>query len=81
LISSLTHTSEVPDDVKSIRDFSVELVVRAIALGLTTIHPDKPFDGKLPVEMSSRYKVCSALAKGCTDQVNNTEFKHSDALN
>ena len=51
--------------MKSVKDLNVDTLVRCVARGLNTINKDKQFDEKLPVEMSARYKVCSAMAKAC----------------
>ena len=58
--------SEVPENVSSLKDFTVEFIVQAVAKGLAVINKDKQFDARLPAEMSARYKVCSALAKSCS---------------
>jgi len=58
---------DIPSEIQMLKELTVEMVVSSVAKGLEAINKEKVYESRLPQEMSSRYRVCTALAKACTE--------------
>lgn len=68
ILVSLAHIGcEIPQDVTSLKEFNADMIVEGVARGLKAIDSKLEFATKLPPEMSSKYRHCSALAKACQE--------------
>ena len=66
-ISLRSNSSDIDEDVRSIRQFSSEMVLQAVLLSLQVIEPNKEHPSSLPRNMSARVSVCADIAQNIKD--------------
>ena len=63
--TSIYHSSDIEDDVKSFADFTTEIVVEGVARCINLSLPALKLNHRLPGHIPARYKLCMDISNAC----------------